>query len=140
LRTKKSCVGPAFLGANASGFFAFLFRCFALPFPGVAVFGVTILRSKLGNNVCLRLCLNARSLGRYLQEGLEPDDRDGFVIINAASGKDMVDIHDRKPLVLSPEHACARIDADTSADGLASQRCSTPDQLPSFTGAGWARM
>ncbi|WP_150793114.1 SOS response-associated peptidase family protein [Pseudomonas fluorescens] len=54
--------------------------------------------------------------GCYLQEGLEPDDRDGFVIISAASGKGMVDMHDRKPLVLSPEHARAWIDADTSPE------------------------
>ncbi|MBJ2244248.1 SOS response-associated peptidase family protein [Pseudomonas haemolytica] len=37
--------------------------------------------------------------------GLAPHDGDGFVIITAASDQGMVDIHDRKPLVLTPEHA-----------------------------------
>ncbi|MBC3467202.1 SOS response-associated peptidase family protein [Pseudomonas sp. RW10S2] len=34
--------------------------------------------------------------------GLEPDDRDGFVIITASADEGLVDIHDRKPLVLTP--------------------------------------
>jgi putative SOS response-associated peptidase YedK len=46
--------------------------------------------------------------------GLEPDERDGFVIITAASDQGMVDIHDRKPLVLSTEHAREWIDSETS--------------------------
>ena len=37
--------------------------------------------------------------------GLNPNVDDGFVIITAASDQGMVDIHDRKPLVLTPEHA-----------------------------------
>lgn len=37
--------------------------------------------------------------------GLEPQEGDGFVIITAASDQEMVDVHDRKPLVLAPEHA-----------------------------------
>ena len=40
-----------------------------------------------------------------VHEGMEADDRDGVVIITAASDEGMVDIHDRKPLILSPEHA-----------------------------------
>lgn len=36
--------------------------------------------------------------------GFEPHDEDGFVIITAASDQGMVDVHDRKPLVLTPEH------------------------------------
>ena len=34
--------------------------------------------------------------------GLDPHDGDGFVIITGASDQGMVDIHDRKPLVLTP--------------------------------------
>ena len=37
--------------------------------------------------------------------GLEPHEGDGFVIITAASEQGMVDIHDRRPVVFSPEHA-----------------------------------
>lgn len=40
-----------------------------------------------------------------MHEDMGPNDRDGFVIITAASAEGMVDNHDRKPLVLSPEHA-----------------------------------
>lgn len=48
--------------------------------------------------------------------GLEEHDGDGFVIITAASDAGMVDIHDRRPLVLSPEHAREWIDPDLSPD------------------------
>jgi len=37
--------------------------------------------------------------------GLEPHEGDGFVIITAASDQGMIDIHDRRPIVFSPEHA-----------------------------------
>ena len=37
--------------------------------------------------------------------GLEPHDGDGFLIVTAASDQGMVDIHDRRPVVFSPEHA-----------------------------------
>jgi putative SOS response-associated peptidase YedK len=37
--------------------------------------------------------------------GLEPNDEDGYVIITAASDQGMVDIHDRRPLVLVPAAA-----------------------------------
>ena len=47
--------------------------------------------------------------------GLEPHDSDGFVIITAASDSGMVDIHDRRPLVLSPEHAREWIEPRLSA-------------------------
>jgi putative SOS response-associated peptidase YedK len=46
--------------------------------------------------------------------GLEPDGQDGFVIITAASDQGMIDIHDRKPLVLAPAHAREWIDPGTS--------------------------
>ncbi len=40
-----------------------------------------------------------------VHSGLEPHEGDGFVIITAASDQGMVDIHDRRPVVLAPEHA-----------------------------------
>ncbi|ROM89388.1 hypothetical protein BK673_30260 [Pseudomonas fluorescens] len=40
--------------------------------------------------------------------------KDGFVIITAASDQGMVDIHDRKPLVLSTKNAREWIDPETS--------------------------
>jgi putative SOS response-associated peptidase YedK len=47
--------------------------------------------------------------------GLEPREDDGFVIITAASDSGMVDIHDRRPLVLTPEIANEWLDPSTSA-------------------------
>lgn len=37
--------------------------------------------------------------------GLEPNDKDGYVIITAASDQRMVDINDRRPLILVPAAA-----------------------------------
>lgn len=51
-----------------------------------------------------------------VHQGMEPDERDGFVIITAASDEGMLDIHDRKPLVLAPELARVWIDPETSAE------------------------
>ncbi len=51
-----------------------------------------------------------------VHKGLEADPRDGFVIITAASDEGMVDIHDRQPLVLAPEHAREWIASDTSPE------------------------
>ena len=58
--------------------------------------------------------------------GLEPGDNDGFVIITAASDTGMVDIHDRRPLVLTPELAREWIEPDLSserAEKIAREHC-----------------
>ncbi|KIH80559.1 SOS response-associated peptidase family protein [Pseudomonas batumici] len=58
--------------------------------------------------------------------GLEPHEGDGFVIITAASDQGMVDIHDRRPLVLAPEHAREWIDPELSparAEEIAKNLC-----------------
>jgi len=47
--------------------------------------------------------------------GLEPNEDDGFVIITAASDQGMVDIHDRRPVVLAPEHAQEWVESDLNA-------------------------
>lgn len=49
-------------------------------------------------------------------EVLESDEQEGFVIITAAADEGMVDIHDRKPLVLTPELAREWIDPSTPAE------------------------
>lgn len=54
-----------------------------------------------------------------VRPGLEPDERDGFVIITAASDAGMLDIHDRRPLVLTPELAREWIDPQTPTSRLA---------------------
>ncbi|WP_370870935.1 SOS response-associated peptidase family protein [Pseudomonas sp. FP198] len=46
--------------------------------------------------------------------GLDEQDGDGFVIITASCDQGMVDIHDRRPLVLSPEQARERLGPDLS--------------------------
>lgn len=48
--------------------------------------------------------------------GLDSHADDGFVIVTAAADQGMVDIHDRKPLVLAPEHAREWIDPSLTPD------------------------
>ncbi|MGI4837765.1 MAG: SOS response-associated peptidase family protein [Janthinobacterium lividum] len=50
-----------------------------------------------------------------VRPGLEPHEGDGFVIITAASDSGMVDIHDRRPLVLAPEMAREWLDPELPA-------------------------
>ncbi|WP_312224355.1 SOS response-associated peptidase family protein [Stutzerimonas nitrititolerans] len=53
------------------------------------------------------------ALGKFQRCGmLEPRDGDGFVIITASSGAGMLDIHDRRPLVLPPECAAHWMDPE----------------------------
>lgn len=47
---------------------------------------------------------------------LEPHEGDGFVIITDASDKGMVDIHDRRPVVLGPEDAREWLEPGLSAE------------------------
>lgn len=61
------------------------------------------------------LLISSKTLIEVYQ-GMEPDERDGFVIITAASDEGMLAIHDRKPLVLTPELARVWIDPETSAE------------------------
>ncbi|PBP70536.1 hypothetical protein CCL15_13375 [Pseudomonas syringae] len=60
--------------------------------------------------------------------GLEPHGGDGFVIITAASDQGMFDIHDRRPLVLSPELAREWTDSATDPARAAeiARECCTP--------------
>ncbi|PNA07175.1 MULTISPECIES: SOS response-associated peptidase family protein [unclassified Pseudomonas] len=58
--------------------------------------------------------------------GLEPHEQDGYVIITAASDQGMVDIHDRRPLVLSPDAAREWLEPDLSpqrAKEIAREMC-----------------
>jgi Uncharacterized conserved protein len=64
--------------------------------------------------------------------GIEPHADDGFVIITAASDQGMVDIHDRKPLVLTPEHAREWLDPDLAserAEAIAKECCQPTDDF-----------
>lgn len=61
-----------------------------------------------------------------VRPGLEPNEGDGFVIITAASDAGMVDIHDRRPLVLGAEHARMWIDPELTAveaERVAREQC-----------------
>lgn len=67
--------------------------------------------------------------------GLDPDEGEGFVIITAASDQGMVDIHDRKPLVLTPEHAREWIEPGLTpgrAEEIAQERCQPVDDFEWF--------
>ena len=44
--------------------------------------------------------------------GLEPNDQDGYFIVTAASDQGMVDIHDRRPLLLAPSMAQKWLDPE----------------------------
>jgi putative SOS response-associated peptidase YedK len=50
-----------------------------------------------------------------VHQGLEPNEGDGFVVITAASDSGMVDIHDRRPVVLTPEAAREWVEPGLSA-------------------------
>jgi len=53
------------------------------------------------------------ALGRFQRGGsLEPRDGDGFVVITSSSAAGMLDIHDRRPLVLTPEYAAHWMSSD----------------------------
>ncbi|GAB7527898.1 SOS response-associated peptidase family protein [Pseudomonas sp. 3A(2025)] len=54
-----------------------------------------------------------------VQTGIEPDERDGFVIVTAAADQGLIDIHDRKPLTLAPELAREWLDLATPAERAA---------------------
>ena len=67
--------------------------------------------------------------------GLEPHEGDGFVIITAASDQGMVDIHDRRPLVLAPKHANEWLDPDLSparAEEIAKELCQPTEEFEWF--------
>ena len=64
--------------------------------------------------------------------GLEPHESDGFVIITAASDQGMVDIHDRRPVVLAPEHAREWLDQSLErerAEELALECCQPTEEF-----------
>lgn len=67
--------------------------------------------------------------------GLEPHEGDGFVIITAASDQGMVDIHDRRPLVLAPQHANEWLEPDLSpdrAEEIAKELCQSTEDFEWF--------
>jgi hypothetical protein len=72
--------------------------------------------------------------------GLEPDDRDGFVIITAASDQGMIDIHDCKPLVLAPGHAKEWVDPETSPERAAEIAVEHCRLVADFRGTRLVRM
>jgi len=49
-----------------------------------------------------------------VHEGREPYPGDGFVIVTDASEAGMLDVHDRRPLVLDPKSAAAWLDPHTT--------------------------
>ena len=53
------------------------------------------------------------AIGQYPNAEHEPKEHDGFVIITADSASGMVDIHDRRPVTLSPELAREWLDPAT---------------------------
>ncbi|WP_073523129.1 SOS response-associated peptidase family protein [Pseudomonas fluorescens] len=71
-----------------------------------------------------------------VHSGLDPHDGDGFVIITAASDQGMVDIHDRKPLVLTADHAREWLDPNLTpaqAEEIARGCCQPTEDFEWYT-------
>ena len=67
--------------------------------------------------------------------GLEEDEGDGFVIITAASDQGMVDIHDRRPLVLDASAAREWLEPDLDplrAEEIVRTMCSPTEDFEWF--------
>lgn len=56
------------------------------------------------------------AIGQYPRYEHEPNEQDGFVVITADSAGGMVDIHDRRPVVLGPDLAREWLDPATPKD------------------------
>lgn len=56
------------------------------------------------------------AIGQYPSAGREPTEYDGFVIITADSAGGMVDIHDQRPVALSPDLAFEWLDPVTTKE------------------------
>jgi len=70
-----------------------------------------------------------------VHDGLEEHEGGGFVIITANSDQGMVDIHDRRPVALSPEHAREWLDPELSperAEELAVDCCQSTEEFEWF--------
>lgn len=55
-------------------------------------------------------------IGQLPRGDEEPSGSEGFVILTGAADAGLVDVHDRKPLVLSPDFALSWLSGDTSPD------------------------
>lgn len=56
------------------------------------------------------------AISRFHPDAIDAPDDDGFVIVTAASDEGLLDIHDRRPLVLDPEQAREWLDSVTSPE------------------------
>jgi len=56
------------------------------------------------------------AIGQLPQHDEEPGQGAGFVIITGEADAGLIDVHDRKPLVLAPDFAKSWLSADTSPD------------------------
>lgn len=54
------------------------------------------------------------AIGQFPEDGSEPREGDGFVIITADAEGGMVDVHDRRPVVLAPDLAREWLDPATT--------------------------
>jgi putative SOS response-associated peptidase YedK len=72
------------------------------------------------------------AISRYHPDATAPQDDDGFVIVTAASDSGLLDIHDRRPVVLPPAAAREWMDPGTTperAEELAKQAAYLPDDF-----------
>ncbi|TWI58666.1 putative SOS response-associated peptidase YedK [Pseudomonas duriflava] len=70
------------------------------------------------------ICLASReplffaAIGQFHRSDQTEREDDGFVIVTSAADTGMVDIHDRSPLVLSPDAACEWMEPDLPDDRI----------------------
>lgn len=62
---------------------------------------------------CDRMPILCAAIGQYPDAEHEPDEHDGFVIITAETAGGLVNVHDRRPVTLSPELARQWLDPAT---------------------------
>ncbi|WP_413731026.1 SOS response-associated peptidase family protein [Sodalis sp. RH22] len=55
------------------------------------------------------------AIGRFHPDALDAPEDDGFVIVTAASDKGLVDIHDRRPLIMTRKASLEWISPDTTS-------------------------
>ncbi|RYM50962.1 SOS response-associated peptidase family protein [Serratia proteamaculans] len=72
------------------------------------------------------------AISRHHPDEKDPPDDDGFVIVTSSSNSGLLDIHDRRPVVLPPAVAREWMDPSTSserAEELAKEAATSPDDF-----------
>lgn len=72
------------------------------------------------------------AISHFYPDRIETDDDEGFVIVTASADAGLLDIHDRRPLVMTLGASCEWLDQDTSPARvlqLATQNAVPPEEF-----------